>query len=61
MDIKVEKLHFTHFDEQYKKHRTEYSYELEFSETGLNNVRNELGFKVEPNSYAWEYFSAKYK
>ena len=61
MTIKTETLSFIHFDNNYKRHRTEYSYELEFSETGLKEVMNALGFKVEKNSFAWEYFSEKFK
>lgn len=59
--IKKEKLQFEHLDEKYKKHHTEYEYELQFENKELVSVRNQFGFRVEKSSYVWEYFSNKYQ
>jgi hypothetical protein len=57
---KKEKIRYTWFDDSYKKHFMEVEYILQFNETGLDCVRNEYLFKVDPKSFVWEHFSKKY-
>ena len=56
----TEKLSFTHFDEDYKKHKTEVSYEVQFKDNQIIAIRNELNFQVEKNSYVWNTIVQKY-
>ncbi len=58
--IKKEKLRFTHFDHNYKKHFTEFEYELKFVNNELVSIRNEFLFEVDKKSFVWEHFSQKY-